>query len=176
MKRLMYVIPLSAVAVLLLAAPALTQNAPNHIDASPTQTTDAKQITGNAATDPTTTPSETTAPAESTTPAPDSTTTVEIRNNTFIPPQLNVAPGTTVTWVNRDSVPHTVTADNGLFDSGQLAPGASYPVVLEGAGTVTYHCKLHPEMRGSIVVGEGGQASETGITTTPPNQAVSVYP
>jgi plastocyanin len=178
-KRLMYVIPLSAVAVLLLAAPALTQNAPNHIDASPTQTTDAKQITGNAATDPTTTPSETTAPAESTTPAPDSTTTVEILNNAFNPDQLNVAPSTTVTWVNRDSVAHTVTADNGLFDSGQLAPGASYPVVLEGAGTVTYHCELHPEMRGSIVVGEPGQASEggeTGITTTPPNQAVSVYP
>jgi hypothetical protein len=41
---------------------------------------------------------------------------------------------------------------------------------------VTYHCKLHPEMQGSIVVGEGGQAGETGITTTPPNQAVSVYP
>ena len=178
MKRLMYVIPLSAVAVLLLAAPALSQNA-NDIDVSPTHTTDAEQITGDAATDPTTTPAETTAPAESTTPAPDSTTTVEILNNAFNPPQLNVAPGTTVTWVNRDSVPHTVTADNGLFDSKELAPGASYPVVLDGAGTVTYHCKLHPEMRGSIVVGEPGQASEgggTGTTTTPPNQAVSVYP
>jgi hypothetical protein len=87
---------------------------------------------------------------------------VEIRNNAFNPPQLNVAPGTTVTFVNRDSVPHTVTADNGLFDSGELAPGSSYPVVLDGAGTVTYHCKLHPEMQGSIVVGEAGQASEAG--------------
>jgi plastocyanin len=176
MKRLMYVIPLSAIAVLLLAAPGLTQTAPNHIEASPTQTTDAVQRTGGAATDPTTVPAETTAPAESTTPAPDSTTTVEILNNAFNPPQLNVAPGTTVTFVNNDTVPHTATADNGLFDSGQLAPGASYPVVLEGAGTVTYHCKLHPEMRGSIVVGEAGQAGGTGITTTPPNQAVSVYP
>ena len=179
MKRLMYVIPLSALAVLLLAAPALTQTVPNHIEASPTQTTDAVQRTGGAATDPTTVPTEPTAPAESTTTAPDSTTTVEILNNAFNPPQLNVAPGTTVTFVNRDSVPHTATADNKLFDSGQLAPGASYPVVLDGAGTVTYHCKLHPEMQGSIVVGEPGQASEggeTGITTTPPNQAVSVYP
>ena len=175
MKRLMYLIPLSALAVLLLAAPALTQTVPNHIEASPTQTTDAVQRTGGAATDPTTVPTEPTAPAESTT-TPDSTTTVEIRNNAFNPAQLNVAPGTTVTFVNNDTVPHTVTADNGLFDSGELAPGASYPVVLEGAGTVTYHCKLHPEMRGSIVVGEGGQASETGIPTTPPNQSVSVYP
>src|ERR671921_691289 len=176
MKRLMmYVIPLSAIAVLLLAAPGLTQTAPNHIEASPTQTTDAVQRTGGAATDPTTGPAQTTAPAESTTPAPNSTTTVEMRNNAFNLPQVNVAPGTTVTFVNNDNVPHTVTADNGLFDSGELAPGESFPVVLDGAGTVTYHCELHPEMQGSIVVGEPGQASE-GITTTPPNQAVSVYP
>src|SRR5215213_8337537 len=151
MKRLMYLIPLSAIAVLAFAAIAAAQPA-----VVPADTT--------------------TMPAESNTPDPNSTTTVEIRNNAFIPDQLNVAPGTTVTFVNRDSVPHTATSDNKLFDSGQLAPGASYPVVLEGAGTVTYHCKLHPEMRGSILVGEGGQASDTGITTTPPNQAVSVYP
>ena len=181
-KRLMYVIPLSAVAVLLLAAPALTQTAPSDIEASPTQTTDADLETGGAATDTTTEPAETTAPAESTTPAPNSTTTVEIRNNAFIPAQLNVAPGTTVTFVNNDTVPHTATSDNKLFDSGELAPGSSFPVVLEGAGTVTYHCELHPEMQGSIVVGEPGQASAptegggTGTTTTPPNQAVSVYP
>ena len=154
MKRLMYLIPLSAIAVLAFAAIAAAQPA-----VVPADTT--------------------TMPAESTTPDPNSTTTVEIRNNAFIPDQLNVAPGTTVTFVNRDDVPHTATSDNGLFDSGELAPGASYPVVLDGAGTVTYHCELHPEMQGSIVVGEPGQASEggeTGITTTPPNQAVSVYP
>jgi plastocyanin len=150
MKRLMYLIPLSAIAVLAFAAIAAAQPA-----VVPADTT--------------------TMPAESTTPDPNSTTTVEIRNNAFIPDQLNVAPGTTVTFVNRDDVPHTATSDNKLFDSGQLAPGASYPVVLDGAGTVTYHCELHPEMQGSIVVGEPGQASE-GITTTPPNQAVSVYP
>jgi plastocyanin len=170
MKRLMYLIPLSAVAVLLLAAPALTQTAPNHIEASPMQTTDAVQRTGGAATDPTTEPAETSAPA------PNSITTVEMRNNAFNLPQVNVAPGTTVTFVNNDNVPHTATADNGLFDSGELAPGESFPVVLEGAGTVTYHCELHPEMQGSIVVGEAGQAGGPGITTTPPNQAVSVYP
>ena len=157
MKRLMYLIPLSAIAVLAFAAIAAAQPA-----VVPADTT--------------TTPAESTTPAENTTPDPNSTTTVEISNNAFIPDQLNVAPGTTVTFVNRDNVPHTATSDSKLFDSGELAPGASYPVVLEGAGTVTYHCKLHPEMRGRIVVGEGGQAGETGITTTPPNQAVSVYP
>jgi plastocyanin len=187
MKRLMYLIPLSAMAVLLLAAPALTQTAPNDIEASPTLTTDAVQETGGAATDPTTEqPAETTAPAESTTPAPNSTTTVDIRDHAFNPAQLNVAPGTTVTFVNNDTEPHTATADNGLFDTGVLEPGSSFDVFLDGSGTVTYHCELHPDMQGSIVVGQASSSSggETtgGNTPTgdsgsnPPNQATSVYP
>jgi plastocyanin len=172
MKRLMYLIPLSVVAVLLLATPALTQTAPNDIAASPTQTTDAVQETGGAATDPTTVPAETTAPAESTTPAPNSTTTVDIRDHAFNPAQLNVAPGTTVTFVNNDTEAHTATANDGLLDSGVLEPGSSFDVWLDGSGTVTYHCELHPDMQGSIVVGQGGGAE--GVN--PPNQAVSVYP
>ena len=172
MKRLLYFIPLSAVAVLLLAAPALTQTAPNDIEASPTQTTDAVQETGGAATDPPTAPTETTVPAESTAPAPNSTATVDIRGHAFNPAQLNVAPGTTVRFVNNDTVPHTATADNGLFDTGVLQPGSSFDVFLDGSGTVTYHCELHPEMQGSIVVGEGSGAE----VVNPPNQAVSVYP
>src|SRR5918997_2276145 len=162
MKRLMYLIPVSVTAVLLLAAPALTQTAPNDIEASPTQTTDAVQETGGAATDPPTAPTETTAPAESTAPAPNSTATVDIRGHAFNPAQLNVAPGTTVTFVNNDTEPHTATADNGLFDTGVLEPGSSFDVFLDGSGTVTYHCELHPDMQGSIVVGEAGQAGEDG--------------
>jgi plastocyanin len=175
MKRLMYLIPVSVAAVLLLAAPALTQTAPNDIEASPTQTTDAVQETGGAATDPTTVPAETTAPAESTTPAPNSTTTVDIRDHAFNPAQLNVAPGTTVTFVNNDTEPHTATADNGLFDTGVLEPGSSFDVFFDGSGTVPYHCELHPHMQGSIVV---GPASEAGGAegTNPPNQSVSVSP
>jgi plastocyanin len=172
MKRPMYIITLSAVAVLLLATPALTQTTPNDIEASPTQTTDAVQETGGAATDPTTVPAGTTAPAESTTPAPNSTTTVDIHDHAFNPAQLNVAPGTTVTFVNNDTEPHTATANDGLFDSGVLEPGSSFDVWLDGSGTVGYHCELHPDMQGSIVVGEGGGAE--GVS--PPNQAVSVYP
>ena len=180
MKRLLYFIPLSAVAVLLLAAPALTQTAPNDIEASPTQTTDAVQVTGGAATDPTAVPAETTAPTESATPVPNSTTTVDIRDHTFNPAQLNVAPGTTVTFVNNDSEPHTATADNGLFDTGVLQPGSSFDVFLDGSGTVTYHCELHPDMKGTAVVGGasgGGEASMgSPAGSTPPNQATSVYP
>src|SRR5918997_3496071 len=168
MKRVMYLIPVSVTAVLLLAASALTQTAPNDIEASPTQTMDAVQETGGAATDPTTVPAESTTPAQTTTPAPNSTITVDISNHAFNPAQLNVAPGTTVRFVNNDTEPHTATADNGLFDTGVLEPGYSFDVFLDGSGTVTYHCELHPEMQGSIVVGQAGGAEGTN----PPNQSV----
>ena len=163
MKRLMYVMPLSAIAVLAFAAIAAAQ--PVVVPA-----------------DTTTTPAESGTPTESTTLAPNSTTTVDISDNAFNPAQLNVASGTTVTFVNNGTVPHTATADNGAFDTGELQPGYSMDVYLEGSGTVTYHCELHPEMQGSIVVGEAGQVSDAGEGsgaeegTNPPNQAVSVYP
>ena len=103
---------------------------------------------------------------------------MDISDHAFNPAQLNVAPGTTVTFVNNDTEPHTATADNGLFDTGVLEPGSSFEVLLDGSGTVTYHCELHPDMQGSIVVGEAGQAGDSGEAegTNPPNQAVSVYP
>ena len=141
MKRLMYVIPLSAIAVLVFAAIAAAQPA---------------VVPGETAT-----PAQTTTPAEeSTTPAPNDTTTVEIRNNAFNPAELHVAPGSTVTFVNNDNVPHTATSDTKLFDL-EIPPGSSYPVVLEGEGTVPYHCELHPEMKGTIVVGDGSGAEGT---------------
>lgn len=179
MKRLMYLIPLSAVAVLVLATPALTQTTPNDIEASPTQTTNAVQETGGAATDPTTVPAETTAPAESTTPDPNSPTTVDISNHAFNPAELNVTPGKTVRFVNNDTEPHTATADNGLFDTGVLQPGSSFDVFLDGSGRVTYHCELHPDMQGSVVVGGasgGGEPTTVDPAGNPPNQATSVYP
>src|SRR5215212_2075777 len=136
----MYVIPLSALAVLAFAAIAAAQ--------------------------PAAVPAETTAPAESTTPAPNSPTTVEIRGNAFNPPQLNVAPGTTVRFVNNETEPHTATADNGAFDTGVLQSGQSLDVYLDGSGTVPYHCELHPDMQGTIVVGDGSGAE--GTTTANP--------
>ena len=148
MKRLMYVIPLSSIAVLVFASIAVAQPA----------TVPAEEST---------TPAE-----ESTTPAPNDTTTVEIRNNAFNPAQLNVAPGATVTFVNHDNVPHTATSDTKLFDL-EIPPGSSYPVVLEGEGTVPYHCELHPEMKGTIVVGDGSGAEGTtteNLTDDDPTQ------
>src|SRR5215207_1486079 len=150
----MYLIPLSAVAVLVFATIAAAQGV-----------LDGTVGTSQGATEPAAVPEETTAPDESTTPDSNSPTTVEIRNNAFNPAQLNVAPGTTVTFVNNDNVPHTATSDNKLFDL-EIPPGSSYPVVLEGEGTVPYHCELHPEMKGTIVVGDGSGAE--GTTTENP--------
>ena len=81
---------------------------------------------------------------------------VSIRDNYFDPADIVVAPGTTVEWVNEGQNPHSVTADNGLFDSGLLYPGDSYRVTFDGQGTTTYHCS--PQMAGSVTVAEGSAA------------------
>jgi plastocyanin len=75
-----------------------------------------------------------------------------IEDNYFEPTDALVEPGTTLMWVNRGQEPHTVTADNGQFDSGVLNPGDSFLTTVEGSGTLTYRCTLHPEMTGSITV------------------------
>ena len=80
---------------------------------------------------------------------------VSIGDNFFEPADAAIEPGDTVTWTNNGAVPHTVTAENGLFDSGVLDPGESYTVDFDGQGTVTYYCTIHPEMRGSLTVGSG---------------------
>jgi plastocyanin len=86
---------------------------------------------------------------------------VTIVDFAFQPASLEVSVGTTVTWTNSGASPHTVTADNGAFDSGRLPPGASFSQTFEAAGTVTYHCEIHSQMAGTIVVTDasGAQAA-----------------
>jgi plastocyanin len=85
--------------------------------------------------------------------AKGTTTQVSIQDFFFSPADVTVEPGTTVTWVNEGNVPHTVTSDDGQFDSGVLMPGDSYTVMFKGQGTITYHCAIHPSMTGSVTVG-----------------------
>jgi plastocyanin len=84
------------------------------------------------------------------------TWSVNIGDNFFDPPNAAVEPGSTITWTNNGDEPHTVTADDGSFDSGVLNPGDSYTVAFDGQGTVTYFCAIHPQMRGSVTVGAVG--------------------
>ena len=69
-----------------------------------------------------------------------------------------------MTWTNEGNEPHTVTADNGLFDSGVLYPGDSYSVQFDGMGTVSYYCTLHPSLTGGITVGGGTPVLEQPVT------------
>src|SRR5215207_1594895 len=90
---------------------------------------------------------------------------VSIADHYFEGANIAIEPGTTVVWVNEGQVPHTVTADDGSFNSGELYPGDSYIVIFLGAGVVSYHCQLHPQMVGRVTVGgnsRGGEAPPTG--------------
>ncbi len=81
---------------------------------------------------------------------------VTISNFAFGPSTMTVSVGTTVTWMNADTAPHTSTADATSafqWDTGTINPGAaSGPVQFTQAGTFTYHCNIHPFMHGTIVV------------------------
>ncbi len=70
----------------------------------------------------------------------------------FSPNPLNVAVGTTVTWMNNDTTTHNATADNGSFATGSVAPGGSASVKFQTAGTIIYHCTIHPGMVGTVNV------------------------
>jgi plastocyanin len=96
-------------------------------------------------------------------------TTVSIQDFFFAPAQVNVQPGTTVTWVNNGSAPHTVTADDGSFDSETLQPGQSFSFTFANVGTFSYHCEIHPSMTGSVTVGGGvGAATPRASAQAPP--------
>ncbi len=84
----------------------------------------------------------------------------------FSPAQLTVDSGTTVTWVNQGNAPHTVTADDGSFDSGTLQPGQTFSQTFRSPGTVAYHCNIHRQMAGSVTVSGGGSTTATGGATT----------
>jgi plastocyanin len=78
---------------------------------------------------------------------------VSIDNFTFTPQTLTVKAGTTVTWTNRDDIPHTVaSASNAFNKSGALDTDDSYSFTFTTPGTYQYFCYIHPRMVGSIVV------------------------
>lgn len=79
--------------------------------------------------------------------------TVSIEGFGFEPASLDVASGAEVTWTNRDPAPHTVTAEDGSFDSGTLEQGQSFSTTVEGNGPVAYRCRIHPEMTGELLLG-----------------------
>ena len=77
---------------------------------------------------------------------------VTIQNFAYDPPTLNVPAGTLVNWTNRDGLPHTATASDGAFDSGNLPPGEAFSFAFDQPGSFDYVCQYHPGMQGTIVV------------------------
>jgi plastocyanin len=78
---------------------------------------------------------------------------ITISNFKFSPGTLRVQDGARIKVANDDSAPHTVTADDGhSFDSGTVDSGASTSFGAPAAGTYSYHCRIHPFMKGKLVV------------------------
>jgi plastocyanin len=80
------------------------------------------------------------------------THTVTIENMKFNPAELTVSKGDTVVWENKDLVPHTVTAEDGKFDSKMIVAGKHWKLRIKQDGTLAYHCLYHPTMAASLVV------------------------
>lgn len=80
------------------------------------------------------------------------TADVKVGNFTFGPATLTVPAGTTVTWTNRDDIPHTVVSTTQAFKSKVLDTDERFSFTFGKAGTFEYFCSLHPKMTGKVVV------------------------
>ncbi len=81
---------------------------------------------------------------------------VEIVEFTYEPDPVTIEAGGKVIWINRDSAPHTATADDGSFDTGTLEEGKLKSESFKDAGSFPYFCEIHPDMRGTVEVVEPG--------------------
>ncbi len=70
----------------------------------------------------------------------------------FSDPNITVKAGQSITWVNKDSIAHTVTSDQGQWNSGNIDSGKSFTLTLKQPGQYSYHCSIHPFMTGTITV------------------------
>jgi len=77
---------------------------------------------------------------------------VKIDNFSFGPASLTIAAGTTVTWTNRDDIPHTVVSEDKLFKSKVLDTDEKCSFTFAKPGSFGYFCSLHPKMTGKVVV------------------------
>jgi plastocyanin len=85
-------------------------------------------------------------------PAPAAAAEVEIDQFAFVPQRIRVKAGTTVTWINDDDAPHTITSSSKLFKSKALDTEDKFAFTFTTPGTYAYFCSLHPHMTGVVVV------------------------
>ena len=84
--------------------------------------------------------------------ADDAPRAVTIDNFTFNPQRLTIKTGSTVTWTNKDDIPHALASVGALFRSKALDTDDNYSFTFTTPGTYQYFCSLHPHMTGTIVV------------------------
>ena len=98
-----------------------------------------------------------------------------INNFAFSPNPLTVPVGTRVVWTNQQAgVPHTVTSDTGLWDSGTVPSGGTFAFTFTTAGTFAYHCNIHPTMHGTVIVtGQAAGTTPAGTSAATPAGATS---
>lgn len=77
---------------------------------------------------------------------------VVVRMIALQPREVRIRAGQAVEWINQDPLAHTITADDGSWDSGELAAGQRYVRVFAQPGRYTYHCRPHPQMTGVVIV------------------------
>lgn len=77
---------------------------------------------------------------------------VKIDNFSFAPREITIPVGTTVTWTNRDDIPHTVVSTDGVFKSKVRDTDEKFSYTFTKAGTFPYFCSVHPKMTGKVVV------------------------
>jgi len=85
-------------------------------------------------------------------PAASSGPIVHIKNFMFVPATVTVTPGTTVSFVNDDEEPHTVTSTVKAFDSEGLDTNQTFKQTFAKTGTYLYFCEVHPYMHGTVIV------------------------
>jgi len=91
---------------------------------------------------------------ETVTEEESTSTSIEVKLSgfTFVPATVTVSAGSTVTWTNQDSAPHTVTSETDIFDSGRLSTNDSFSYTFTDRGTFSYYCTIHPYMKGEVIV------------------------
>jgi plastocyanin len=90
--------------------------------------------------------------AQNTQNQPVTTNEVDIQDFAFSPDSITVTKGTTVTWTNKDSAPHTVKGIGTVWTSETLNQGQTYNQTFNEAGTFEYECSIHTSMRGKVIV------------------------
>jgi plastocyanin len=83
---------------------------------------------------------------------PASTAEVKIDNFSFGPAAITVSAGTTVTWINRDDIPHTVVSTEKVFKSKVLDTDEKFSYTFTKPGEYPYFCSIHPKMTGKVIV------------------------